>query len=104
MIWGLRVLLRLDGSTNKFVRELDIRDFNNDNTCYFVYLISTRAGGLGINLTAANHVVIYDHDWNPFIDLQAVDRSAFSLLANFPLTLQTPGLLIPMLGCTQMDT
>ena len=66
--------LRLDGSTNKFVRELDIRDFNNDNTCYFVYLISTRAGGLGINLTAANHVVIYDHDWNPFIDLQAVDR------------------------------
>ncbi|XP_026192817.1 uncharacterized protein LOC34618788, partial [Cyclospora cayetanensis] len=67
--------LRLDGSTNKFVRELDIRDFNNDNTCYFVYLISTRAGGLGINLTAANHVVIYDHDWNPFIDLQAVDRA-----------------------------
>lgn len=66
--------VRLDGSTNKFVRELDIRDFNNDNTCYFVYLISTRAGGLGINLTAANHVVIYDHDWNPFIDLQAVDR------------------------------
>ncbi|CDJ33855.1 SNF2 family N-terminal domain containing protein, putative [Eimeria mitis] len=65
----------LDGSTNKFVRELDIRDFNNDNTCYFVYLISTRAGGLGINLTAANHVVIYDHDWNPFIDLQAVDRA-----------------------------
>ncbi|KAL8452344.1 hypothetical protein Emag_002463 [Eimeria magna] len=67
--------LRLDGSTNKFVRELDIRDFNNDNTSYFVYLISTRAGGLGINLTAANHVVIYDHDWNPFIDLQAVDRA-----------------------------
>ncbi|CDJ64213.1 SNF2 family N-terminal domain containing protein, putative [Eimeria necatrix] len=72
--------LRLDGSTNKFVRELDIRDFNNDNTCYFVYLISTRAGGLGINLTAANHVVIYDHDWNPFIDLQAVDRQAVSLI------------------------
>ncbi|OXB72397.1 UNVERIFIED_CONTAM: hypothetical protein H355_012869 [Colinus virginianus] len=67
--------LRLDGSTNKFVRELDIRDFNSENSTYFVYLISTRAGGLGINLTAANHVVLYDHDWNPFIDLQAVDRA-----------------------------
>lgn len=66
---------RLDGSTNKFVRELDIRDFNSDSTFYFVYLISTRAGGLGINLTAANHVVIFDHDWNPFIDLQAIDRA-----------------------------
>ncbi|CBZ54659.1 putative SNF2 family N-terminal domain containing protein [Neospora caninum Liverpool] len=67
--------LRLDGSTNKFVRELDIRDFNSENSTYFVYLISTRAGGLGINLTAANHVVLYDHDWNPFIDLQAIDRA-----------------------------
>ncbi|KFH16279.1 SWI2/SNF2-containing PHD finger protein [Toxoplasma gondii MAS] len=67
--------LRLDGSTNKFVRELDIRDFNSENSTYFVYLISTRAGGLGINLTSANHVVLYDHDWNPFIDLQAIDRA-----------------------------
>ncbi|UKJ89823.1 SWI/SNF-related chromatin remodelling factor [Theileria orientalis] len=67
--------MRLDGSTNKLIRELDIREFNNPNSNYFVYLISTRAGGLGINLTAANHVVLYDEDWNPFIDLQAIDRA-----------------------------
>uniref|UniRef100_A0A3B0MXZ0 SWI/SNF-related chromatin remodelling factor (ISWI homologue), putative n=1 Tax=Theileria annulata TaxID=5874 RepID=A0A3B0MXZ0_THEAN len=67
--------MRLDGSTNKLIRELDIREFNSSNSNYFVYLISTRAGGLGINLTAANHVVLYDEDWNPFIDLQAIDRA-----------------------------
>ncbi|GFE53323.1 SNF2 family N-terminal domain containing protein [Babesia ovis] len=67
--------MRLDGSTNKLIRELDIREFNSPSSPYFIYLISTRAGGLGINLTAANHVVLFDEDWNPFIDLQAIDRA-----------------------------
>ncbi|GAW81784.1 SNF2 family N-terminal domain containing protein [Plasmodium gonderi] len=67
--------MRLDGSTNKLIRELDIREFNLSDSIYFIYLISTRAGGLGINLTAANHVIMYDEDWNPFIDLQAIDRA-----------------------------
>ena len=40
----------------------------------FVFLLSTRAGGLGLNLTAANTVIFYDHDWNPQADLQATDR------------------------------
>ncbi|CDR96800.1 SNF2 family N-terminal domain containing protein, putative [Babesia bigemina] len=67
--------MRLDGSTNKLIRELDIREFNSPSSPYFIYLISTRAGGLGINLTAANHVILFDEDWNPFIDLQAIDRA-----------------------------
>ena len=41
----------------------------------FIFLLSTRAGGLGINLTAADTVVIYDSDWNPQMDLQAMDRA-----------------------------
>jgi ATP-dependent DNA helicase len=47
--------------------------FNNDPST-FLFLISTRAGGLGINLTAANAVIFYDSDWNPQMDLQAQDR------------------------------
>ena len=41
----------------------------------FVFLISTRAGGLGLNLMTANTVVLYDSDWNPQMDLQAMDRA-----------------------------
>ena len=67
--------LRLDGSTNRVIRELDMRDFNAPDSTAFVYLISTRAGGLGINLFSANHVILYDLDYNPHADNQAVDRA-----------------------------
>lgn len=46
-----------------------------DRSDIFVFLLSTRAGGLGINLTAADTVVFYDHDWNPSNDAQAMDRA-----------------------------
>jgi DNA excision repair protein ERCC-6 len=40
-----------------------------------VFLLTTRVGGLGINLTAANKVVVFDPDWNPMVDLQATERA-----------------------------
>jgi len=67
--------LRLDGATSRVLRELDMRDFNSYDEDYFVYLIGTRAGGLGINLASANHVVVFDQDWNPHVDNQAIDRA-----------------------------
>jgi SWI/SNF-related matrix-associated actin-dependent regulator of chromatin subfamily A member 5 len=47
----------------------------NETSDKFVFLLSTRAGGLGINLTSADTVIIYDSDWNPQMDLQAMDRA-----------------------------
>lgn len=47
----------------------------NSRPEYFVFILSTRAGGLGINLTAADTVIFYDHDWNPSNDAQAMDRA-----------------------------
>ncbi|XP_059480443.1 lymphoid-specific helicase-like [Neocloeon triangulifer] len=64
---------RLDGSTKIADRVESISQFNKDPKI-FAFLLSTRAGGLGINLTAADTVIIYDSDWNPQCDLQAQDR------------------------------
>jgi len=68
---------RLDGSTPRVQRMLDIEAFNDptEESEIFLYLISTRAGGLGINLASADTVIHYDSDWNPQADLQAQDRS-----------------------------
>ncbi|OQV20493.1 SWI/SNF-related matrix-associated actin-dependent regulator of chromatin subfamily A member 5 [Hypsibius exemplaris] len=65
---------RLDGSTPHDDREEAIRDFNSPGSSKFIFLLSTRAGGLGINLTSADTVILYDSDWNPQVDLQAMDR------------------------------
>ena len=64
---------RLDGSTSQAERQAGIDRFNTDGKG-FVYLLSTRAGGMGITLTAADTAVIYDSDWNPQNDLQAMAR------------------------------
>ncbi|KAL7745982.1 putative ATPase [Sorochytrium milnesiophthora] len=64
---------RLDGSMAQVDRREAIQVFNED-PMYRVFLLSTRAGGLGINLTAADTVIIFDSDWNPQQDLQAQDR------------------------------
>jgi SWI/SNF-related matrix-associated actin-dependent regulator of chromatin subfamily A member 5 len=67
--------LRLDGSTARAKRNLDIRLFNKESSDYKVMLLSTRAGGLGINLTSAQDVIFLDEDWNPQITLQAEARA-----------------------------
>merc|ERR1712096_317961 len=64
---------RLDGSMNFLDRQANIDKFNSDPE-HSIFLLSTRAGGLGINLTAADTCIIYDSDWNPQQDLQAQDR------------------------------
>ena len=66
---------RLDGSTEISERERMMAKFTMPNSKYFIFLLSTRAGGLGINLATADTVVIYDSDWNPQMDLQAMDRA-----------------------------
>ncbi|KAF6767367.1 Helicase, C-terminal [Kalmanozyma brasiliensis GHG001] len=66
--------LRLDGTTPQPRRQQLVNQFNQDSSI-FVFLISTTAGGTGLNLTAANRVVVFDPHWNPSHDLQAMDRA-----------------------------
>lgn len=65
---------RLDGQTDMTTRGEQMQAFNTDPD-QFLFLLSTRAGGLGINLSSADTVIIYDSDWNPQCDLQAQDRA-----------------------------
>ncbi|KAK4501861.1 hypothetical protein PRZ48_007670 [Zasmidium cellare] len=67
--------LRLDGSTKADDRSDLLKEFNAPGSEYFCFLLSTRAGGLGLNLQTADTVIIYDSDWNPHQDLQAQDRA-----------------------------
>ncbi|ANB15712.1 Irc5p [Sugiyamaella lignohabitans] len=64
---------RIDGSTDQKFRQEQMDVFNSDSS-YKLFLLSTRSGGLGINLTSADTVIIFDSDWNPQQDLQAMDR------------------------------
>eukprot|EP00580_Thalassiosira_gravida_P020027 CAMPEP_0201664602 /NCGR_PEP_ID=MMETSP0494-20130426/6012_1 /ASSEMBLY_ACC=CAM_ASM_000839 /TAXON_ID=420259 /ORGANISM="Thalassiosira gravida, Strain GMp14c1" /LENGTH=911 /DNA_ID=CAMNT_0048143393 /DNA_START=1 /DNA_END=2736 /DNA_ORIENTATION=- len=66
---------RIDGNTDHEDREERIDSYNKPNSEKFLFLLSTRAGGLGINLQTADVVILYDSDWNPQADLQAQDRA-----------------------------
>ena len=66
---------RIDGSTAHEDRIQGIDEYNKEGSEKFLFLLTTRAGGLGINLTSADIVVLFDSDWNPQADLQAMDRA-----------------------------
>jgi DNA excision repair protein ERCC-6 len=66
--------LRMDGSTNIKDRQSLVDRFNNDPDIH-VFLLTTKVGGLGVNLTGANRVIIFDPDWNPSTDVQARERA-----------------------------
>ncbi|NIG58125.1 putative global transcription activator SNF2L2 [Pontoporia blainvillei] len=67
--------LRLDGTTNSEDHAALLKKFNEPVSQYFIFLLSTRAGGLGLNLQADDTMVIFDSDWNPHQDLQAQDHA-----------------------------
>lgn len=66
--------MRMDGSTDPRYRQEIVRKFNNDPSID-VLLLTTKVGGLGLNLTGADTVIFVEHDWNPMNDLQAMDRA-----------------------------
>ncbi|CAK5279999.1 unnamed protein product [Mycena citricolor] len=67
--------LRLDGNTKSKDRQKDMDEFNREGSDVFIYLLTTRAGGVGINLYTADTVIIFDPDFNPHQDLQAIARA-----------------------------
>ncbi|KAJ4758380.1 chromatin remodeling factor [Rhynchospora pubera] len=66
---------RIDGQTSLSTRQQNVKEYNNPESDTFIFLMSTRAGGLGIDLPGADRVIIYDPDFNPFMDLQAQSRA-----------------------------
>ncbi|XP_037044060.1 DNA repair and recombination protein RAD54B-like [Bradysia coprophila] len=65
---------RLDGTTPSNARSAIVEDFNNPAKDLFVFLLSAKAGGVGLNLIGASRLVLFDNDWNPASDLQAMSR------------------------------
>ncbi len=74
MFKGIKCL-RLDGGTKAEERGKQIELFSDNKNDYMIFILSTRAGGLGLNLQAADTVIIFDSDWNPQMDIQAQDRA-----------------------------
>jgi chromodomain-helicase-DNA-binding protein 4 len=66
---------RLDGTTPANLRQSSIDKFNAPDSSVMCFLLSTRAGGLGINLATADTIIMYDADWNPHMDIQAYARA-----------------------------
>uniref|UniRef100_M3YDA0 Helicase C-terminal domain-containing protein n=1 Tax=Mustela putorius furo TaxID=9669 RepID=M3YDA0_MUSPF len=86
-MWRNYEYCRLDGQTPHDERQESINAYNEPNSTKFVFMLSTRAGGLGINLATADVVILYDSDWNPQVDLQAMVRDNSKYILNIFLEL-----------------
>lgn len=73
---------RLDGNTAHEDRQQSIDEFNRPGSQKFIFMLTTRAGGLGINLATADVVILYDSDWNPQVDLQAMVSGHIAHITN----------------------
>jgi superfamily II DNA/RNA helicase len=72
--WRGWLFVRMDGSTSTEGRGAIVNSFNASDSPHFVFLLSTRTGGVGLNLQTADTAILYDSDWNPQMDLQAEAR------------------------------
>ena len=81
-------------SLSSYWFQISINAYNEPNSSKFIFMLSTRAGGLGINLATADVVILYDSDWNPQVDLQAMVSIAHSGVRSYrircclPVTLE----------------
>ena len=73
--WRQYSYLRLDGATKSEDRSSLLNEFNKPESPYFIFILSTRAGGVGLNLQSADTVILFDSDWNPHQDTQAQARA-----------------------------
>ncbi|KAL6840221.1 hypothetical protein ACP4OV_030031 [Aristida adscensionis] len=73
--WSTNMHGSIDGQTSLSERQESIKEYNRAESETFIFLMSTRAGGLGVDLPGADRVIIYDPDFNPFMDLQAQSRA-----------------------------
>ena len=81
---------RLDGQTNRVMREVLINQFNKPGSDSFIFCLSTRAGGEGVNLFTADTVILFDSDWNPQVDIQGKSCGSASPLHSFTYSLTPP--------------
>ncbi|KAJ1672706.1 hypothetical protein EV182_006651, partial [Spiromyces aspiralis] len=76
MLYGEKyTYVRMDGDTSNLDRQRCVDDFNAQDSSIFAFLSTTRSGGVGLNLTSADAVIIFDPDWNPHMDIQALSRA-----------------------------
>lgn len=83
--------------------QISINAYNEPNSSKFIFMLSTRAGGLGINLATADVVILYDSDWNPQVDLQAMVSAVNYWTVNYSvLRISIKMSMVPVLLCKDL--